>query len=247
MKNTRSVIFDKMDIRPFVKFLLNFKDIYDGEVYKEQENNGYFDQQSSISFRIFTDGVRVFKSSKTDIWPVYLTINELPRSQRFLKENVIFAGLWCGSVKSVGNILLAPLREQLTELHAGVPMYSPDAGRINVKGVINCGTGNTPARELIMNINLHVGYCSCTRCKARGERIANVQTFPYEPQVELRTVAGMRQDAVLAMNLPRNAGPSHVNGVNMRPGLHGLETGDAGIRTRARFQPVYALVRARTR
>ena len=33
----------------------------------------------------------------------------------------------------------------------------------------------------------------------------------------------------------------------MRLGLHGLETGDAGIRTRARFQPVYALVQARTR
>jgi len=33
----------------------------------------------------------------------------------------------------------------------------------------------------------------------------------------------------------------------MRLGLNGLETGDAGIRTRARFQPVYALVQARTR
>jgi len=30
-------------------------------------------------------------------------------------------------------------------------------------------------------------------------------------------------------------------------GLNGLETGDAGIRTRARFQPVYALVQGRTR
>ena len=33
----------------------------------------------------------------------------------------------------------------------------------------------------------------------------------------------------------------------MRLGLNGLETGDAGIRTRTRFQPVYALVQARTR
>ena len=44
------------------------------------------------------------------------------------------------------------------------------------------------------------------------------------------------------------APPSEVVGtIVMRLGLHGLETGDAGIRTRARFQPVYALVQARTR
>ena len=38
-----------------------------------------------------------------------------------------------------------------------------------------------------------------------------------------------------------------LTSVTMRLGLNGLETGDAGIRTRARFQPVYALVQARTR
>jgi len=42
--------------------------------------------------------------------------------------------------------------------------------------------------------------------------------------------------------------PGHKSGpAGMRLGLNGLETGDAGIRTRARFQPVHALVQARTR
>ena len=40
-----------------------------------------------------------FKSSKVQVWPLYLSINELPYKLRTAKENMVFAGLWFGEKK----------------------------------------------------------------------------------------------------------------------------------------------------
>ena len=65
----------------------NIEDMYDGQIYKHHfSSDGFFRgtedyrkaSEKHISFQLNTDGVAIFKSSKFDIWPVYLTINELP-------------------------------------------------------------------------------------------------------------------------------------------------------------------------
>ncbi|XP_015124328.1 uncharacterized protein LOC107046259 isoform X2 [Diachasma alloeum] len=53
-------------------------DIYDGSLYEEWMNNGFLSNPHNISFSWYTDGIPVFKSSKVGVWPLYLTINELP-------------------------------------------------------------------------------------------------------------------------------------------------------------------------
>ena len=76
------------------KTLENIEDIYDGHVYKEHfDNEGYFHgtsieqkkNEKHISFQINTDGVAIFKSSKFEVWPIYLTINELPPDLRLVQ------------------------------------------------------------------------------------------------------------------------------------------------------------------
>ena len=63
------------------------EDVYDGQMYHHHfDADGFFKgtQESKkkkgkhISFQLNTDGVAIFKSSKMSVWPVYLTINELP-------------------------------------------------------------------------------------------------------------------------------------------------------------------------
>ena len=60
----------------------NIKDMYDGLEYLQHcKPGGFLRQQSNpanISLTINTDGVALFKSSTTDVWPVFLLINELP-------------------------------------------------------------------------------------------------------------------------------------------------------------------------
>jgi len=86
------------------------EDIFDGELYTDQcSGDGFLDMKSGISFTWYSDGANVFKSSKMSVWPMLLSVNELPFNKRLLKENVM-AGLWCGPVKPVGNLMLSPLR-----------------------------------------------------------------------------------------------------------------------------------------
>lgn len=56
-----------------------YKDIYDGTLYKNHfVNGGPIGCPENISFVFNTDVASVFKSNNTSIWPVLMTINELP-------------------------------------------------------------------------------------------------------------------------------------------------------------------------
>lgn len=56
-------------------------DIYDGCIYKERSS--FFSSMYNISFTLNFDGAPKFKSSNMQIWPVHLSINELPPSERY--------------------------------------------------------------------------------------------------------------------------------------------------------------------
>ena len=67
------------------------EDIQDGLLYRTHFGSDSFFKGASdekkkteihISFRINTDGVALFRSSKYSIWPVYLVVNELPPNCR---------------------------------------------------------------------------------------------------------------------------------------------------------------------
>ena len=59
-------------------------DIYDGTEYKKlMEPCKFLSTPENVSFCINTDGVRVFKSSCSEIWPIWLQLNELPPAMRY--------------------------------------------------------------------------------------------------------------------------------------------------------------------
>ena len=62
------------------------KDIYDGTEYRQLSKRGGFlcptTNPANISFVLNTDGVSLFKSSETSVWPIFLVINELPANIR---------------------------------------------------------------------------------------------------------------------------------------------------------------------
>lgn len=67
--------------------LNNINDVNDGSLHTNLRRNGYLSNQNNISFMWYTDGVPVFKSSHISIWPLYLTINELPFKERTKRHN----------------------------------------------------------------------------------------------------------------------------------------------------------------
>ena len=64
----------------------SLKDIYDGKEYSKHAMPGGFlcpsSNPANISFMMNTDGVSIFRSSQTEVWPTFLVINELPASVR---------------------------------------------------------------------------------------------------------------------------------------------------------------------
>ena len=56
-------------------------DVYDGVQYRKWKN--FLNEPANVSLLLNTDGVAIFRSSKCSIWPVWIVINELPKSQRY--------------------------------------------------------------------------------------------------------------------------------------------------------------------
>ena len=57
-------------------------DIYDGAEYRQYSSSGGFlcrvTNPANVSFIMNTDGVAIYRSVSTGVWPVYLAVNELP-------------------------------------------------------------------------------------------------------------------------------------------------------------------------
>ena len=83
------------------KHVNSVSDIYDGKMYRDmiKNENCNLKKPYSMSDGFNSDGVPVFNSSSFSIWPILSFINELPPLMR--KKNVIFSGLWFGSLKPV--------------------------------------------------------------------------------------------------------------------------------------------------
>lgn len=81
-----------------------------------KHGKNFASQFQHYTFTLNTDGVSPFKSSKWQLWPIYLTINELSPSERYKPEHVIFCGLFFGSEKPDFTLYLKPLVNDLNKI-----------------------------------------------------------------------------------------------------------------------------------
>ena len=73
----------------------HLSDLHDGEIYKKflkTTDGNLIKMKQAFTFTINTDGVSICEKSKLDIWPVFLTINEIKPEYRYCIDNVIVAG-----------------------------------------------------------------------------------------------------------------------------------------------------------
>lgn len=153
------------------KNLNNYEDIYDGRVYKNFcRPRKFLYNPHNISFTWNTDGVKLFKSSNFEIWPVYLSINELPLTHRMRKENSLLVGLWFGNREPLPSLFLDPICDELDDLKNGVNFEVPDRNNIvTVKGRVICGTCDLPAKALFLHMKQYNSEWGCQKCCIRTE------------------------------------------------------------------------------
>jgi hypothetical protein len=164
----------------------NIEDIYDGELYQEHSRPGCFlDSFNNLSFMWYTDGVPLFKSSKISLWPLFLSINELPILERFKTENMLFGGLWFGRSKPSMACFLKPFHDSLTRIRdIGYEVFCVHCSTLlTVRGMLLCGTCDLPAKCMVLNMIQFNGKHGCTYCTQEGVMVKtgvlNGQTRVY--------------------------------------------------------------------
>ena len=211
------------------------EDIYDGELYKEfVVNNGILSSQNNISFTFNTDGAAVFKSSNYSVWPIYLVINELEPKQRFLDQNMIFAGLWHGKHKPYMWLYLKPTFEALLKLEEGIDFNVNRSNyvseTIKVRCLLLCSTCDLPARCLLCGSMQYNGRYGCWKClqpgktSSTGKKGGGVWTYPFnedDPSGPPRTHRQVLDDSAEARTTKKP-----VNGIKHPTWFHHLQFHD---------------------
>ena len=64
-------------------------DLYDGKVWKDLEQNGFFDSPYNLAVTLNVDWFQPYKRVKDSVGALYLCIANLPCSLRYKQENVI--------------------------------------------------------------------------------------------------------------------------------------------------------------
>lgn len=141
-------------------------DVISGTIYRKLIANGTI-ARHDITIQWNTDGVQLFKSSKVQLWPIQVTINELPYTLR--KENILLCGLWYGQGKPNMNTFLQPFVHELNTLHnVGFQIVcNNDLIQIKVHALV-CSV-DSMARPLLQNIQTFRGAKGCSFCLHESE------------------------------------------------------------------------------
>lgn len=98
---------------------------------------------------------------------IYLTIQNLPRSERFKEENVILVGVIPGpsEPKLVINSYLSPLVEELKlGWYNSFAVTTPDHVAINVRVALSCVACDIPASRKAIGFLGHHSNLACNKC-----------------------------------------------------------------------------------
>ena len=175
-------------------------DIVDGTEYKKLKEEGMFlSNSNNITLTMFTDGIPLFKSSGTSLWPVYLIINDLPRQKRFQRKNMVLWGVWQGSGKPHMTTFLKPLIEDLQKLYSTGIEIEIDCNTFTCKAMLVVATMDLQARSAVLNMTQHNGEYSCVYCMDQGQVVksgkGHCRVFPYKDNHStLRTSDEIKRD-----------------------------------------------------
>ncbi|XP_059367669.1 uncharacterized protein LOC132106067 [Carassius carassius] len=144
------------------------RDIFDGDVMREHIQNkttGPWD----LTLLWNCDGIPVFESSQCSLWPIQVTINELPPAMR--KEHILLSSLWFGKSKPVIDTFLKPFVEEMEVLkETGLQWIDGDEIRTSrIFAVVSAC--DAVARPMLKDSTQFNGKYGCDWCLHPGERV----------------------------------------------------------------------------
>ena len=141
----------------------------------------FFASKTNLALSINADGVFLYKSSSWSLWPVFVTILNLPISIRMKAENVLLAGLWYGSAKPPMKLLLEPVLASIKQLSISGLTIMTANGLKRIRAKVVMGIFDLPAKAAVLCAKQYNGQHGCSVCVHPGERLGNGARV-YRPQ-----------------------------------------------------------------
>ncbi len=91
------------------------KDVKDGVEYQNIVKSGFLKEPYNLVLSFNTDGVSPYKSSKLQIWPIYLQVLNLPPAIRNESRFLKVTSLWFGKSKPNLNILFQLFVQEIND------------------------------------------------------------------------------------------------------------------------------------
>lgn len=129
-----------------------------------------------LSLTLNTDGAKIFSSSKSTLWPIQLVQNYLPPNIRFLRENILLVGIYCGKTKPQMSAILIPLIEEMETLQVtGFSIWHNSQLLSLIPRILFCAC-DIPARVDLQYVKMFNGYYGCPCCEQKGVCVKNIKT-----------------------------------------------------------------------
>lgn len=126
------------------------------------------------------DGAPVGNTKKS-LWPIYVTINELPPEVR--PKHMILVGLYYGSKEPNQLFFLKPFVDEANQLSRDCFTWLYNGCNVTSKVIPLIAIADSAARSKLLNMQAFGAYYGCTFCYQKTERTVKRRKFviPDEP------------------------------------------------------------------
>ena len=147
-------------------------DVYDAKIWKgflQVSGHPFLSAPHCFGLMLNIDWFQLFKHSIYSVGVIYLTIMNLPRTQRFKCQNIILLGIIPGLSEPAldMNTLLFPLVKELTKFWDGITMHVCNGlacDSILVGCALLCCACDLPARRKVCGFLGHSASLGCSKC-----------------------------------------------------------------------------------
>uniref|UniRef100_A0A7E4ZR20 DUF659 domain-containing protein n=1 Tax=Panagrellus redivivus TaxID=6233 RepID=A0A7E4ZR20_PANRE len=141
-----------------------YADVHQGPLYKKAVADGLI----PVSF--YKDGGNYTKSGRSECWVATMTLLDLPPKLRSSAENVVYCGIWFGTIKPDWDIFFDYV--ELSTLAQSIAVIQLIA--------------DIPARQSLLKLINVPGYFPCAKCTIRGDKKGKAATVYSSHVFELR-------------------------------------------------------------
>lgn len=179
-------------------------DVYDGNIWKDFNGRKYnfFTEEGNYGLMLNVDWFQPFKHTNYSVGAIYLSVLNLPREERFKRENIMLIGIIPDMKKEPPtNTFLQPLVDELNDAwHNGFHIKSRKSKNQTKKFrlALLCVGCDVPASRKLCGFYGHMANLGCNKCEKKfpgvlGEKIFggfDRSTWPPRTNFHHREVCG---------------------------------------------------------